>query len=367
MNFRWKVWFASHALVSHGVVARSKVSVPLTNTINLYTVPMGIGQPPQFRDLALDTGSFVAWCGAITPYVATKSTVNLNLHMHINYGVGYVDGSYVNDTITFESGNGGARIEIPNMTIGNATTSVGLDGYDGQIGLNPVPRKDPSVIENQTLMAYMWSGGFLEKNMFSVSFKPTRSMTPEKNGLITFGGIEPSLFIGQIYWYSCQTDGYWWDWTVDVTYGKVELSSGPIRGIFDTGLTLGPSLSDDLFAKYLAEIPGAIWDADDFAKNNPDWSVNRHLLKIPKTSISQMNDLCFTASDKRPWCFTPEAQLVPEGVLPDDTYRYSFITPGSGKSSFSFGMKGHERYYVVYDSENYRIGLAETAWTKTKF
>ncbi|EGG09096.1 aspartic peptidase A1 [Melampsora larici-populina 98AG31] len=375
-----QVCFAAVVLVGHAIGARSKLSIPLTNTIDLYTMPMGVGEPPQFRDLALDTGSFVAWCGAVKPYVVTKSTVDLHINMRINYGVGFVRGSYVNDTITFESENGNERIEIPQVTIAKAATSVGIDGYDGVIGLNPAPKDDPSVVENRTLMTYMWNSGFLEKNMFSLSFKPTRSMTPEKNGVITFGGIEPSLFIGQLYWYNCQTNGHWWDWTVTISYGKTALSPGPIQGIFDTGFTLAPTLSDDLFSKYVASIPGAIWDHDDFVKNNPEWDVNPHLLKIPKTSISQMNDLCFTASDQRPWCLNPEAQLIPEGVLPDDSYRYSYITPvceiyhvrrsktcGLILTVNLVGMKGHERYYVVYDSENYRIGLAETAWTNMKF
>lgn len=91
--------------------------------------------------------------------------------------------------------------------------------------------------------------------------------------------------------------------------------------------TLAPSLADDLFDKYVAAIPGAIWSNDDYWNNNADGSVNRHLLKIPKISVNQMKDLCFTADDQRPWCLTPEAQLIPENQLPDDKYRYSYVTP----------------------------------------
>lgn len=94
------------------------------------------------------------------------------------------------------------------------------------------------------------------------------------------------------------------------------------------GTTLAPSLADDLFDKYVADIPGAVWRADDYFKNNPIGLVNRHLLKIPKTSISKMKDLCFTAFlDQKPWCFAPEAQLIPEDQLPDDKYRFSYVTP----------------------------------------
>ncbi|KAH9810818.1 aspartic peptidase A1 [Melampsora americana] len=368
-KFGWQIYLASCALVSQGIQAASKVSIPVTNAIHLFTLPLGVGNPPGVHHVGLDTGSHAAYVGAIKPYVKTKTTVDLQVALRVDYAHGYVDGNYLNDTITFQSENGSGRIEMQTI-IGNVSKLVGFDGFDGLIGLNIAPKNEPAYFMNTPLTVFMWQRGLLEKNMFGLSTKPTRSMKPEKNGMITFGGIDTSLFIGQISWYKCNT-GSWWDWTATISYGKTALSAGPIQGIFDTGFTLGPALSTDLFNKYVAAIPGAVWDNDDYHKNNPGGYVNRHLLKIPKDSISKMQDLCFTASDKRPWCFTPEAQLIPEGVLSDKTYRYSYITPSNGSdpkvSTFNFGMKGHERYYVVYDAENYRVGLAETAWTKNKF
>lgn len=373
MKSGWTLRFTSCAILrlSHAIAVQpSTISVPLTNAINLFTIPMGVGDPSGIHHVGIDTGSLVAWCGAVTPYVKTQSTIDLQLPMRINYEFGDAEGTYVNDSITFKSDDGYHQIAMPKVTIGKISSPVGFDGYDGLIGLNPVPRESGpnSAIENQTLMVHMWNRGLLKKNMFAVSGKPTKSMTPEKNGLITFGGYEPSRFIGQMYWYECRSGSHW-DWTATVHYGETALSSRPIRGMFDTGFTIGPALSPDLFSKYLSSIPGAIWDPEDVKQNNPGGNINRHLLKIPKSSISQMKDLCFETLDSKNWCFTPEAQLIPENLLPDQQFRYSYVSPSHGTkfSSFKFGMKGHERFYVVYDVENYKIGLAETAWTKTKF
>ncbi|EGG09272.1 aspartic peptidase A1 [Melampsora larici-populina 98AG31] len=357
MKTRWIQHFTTCVLLSQSIQVRSKVSIPLTNAINLFTVPISIGDPSTIHHLGIDTGSLVTWCGAITPYVETKSTVNLNLPMQINYGFGDAEGVYVNDTISFKSEDNDHQIIMPKVTIGKISSPVGFDGYDGLIGLNPVPwESDPnSIIETQTVMVHMWKRGLIQKNMFAVSGKPTKSMKPEKNGMITFGGYEPSLFVGELYWYDCYSGSHW-DWTASVRYGETSLSSGPIRGMFDTGFTIGPALSPDLFKKYINSIPGARWDSQDFQQSNPSGNINRHLLKIPKSSIHQMKDLCFKTQDFKDWCFTPEAQLIPENVLFHQTYRYSFVSPfhGTKLPSFKFGMKGHERFYVVYDVENYK-------------
>ncbi|KAH9812376.1 aspartic peptidase A1 [Melampsora americana] len=370
MKSEWTLHLASAALVSQAIGARSKISVPLTNTINLFTIPIGVGEPSGIHHVGIDSGSRVTWCGAVTPYVTTKSTVDLEVSMRIMYEYGDAEGKYVNDTVTLKSEDGYHQIKLPKVTIGKISSPIGFDDYDGLMGLNAIWKSDrSSEIENQTLMVHMWNRGLLKQNMFAVSGKPTKSMTPEKNGVITFGGYEPSQFIGKMYWYSCKSGSHW-DWTASVSYGRTALSSGPIRGIFDTGFTIGPALSSDLFTKYVASIPGAIWNQDDFKKYNPSGNVNRHLLKIPKTSISQMNDLCFKSDDEKNWCFNPEAQLIPEDLLPDSNFRYSYVSPFHASTnpnlpSFKFGMKGHERYYVVYDVGNYKRQLGRRPNFKT--
>lgn len=110
------------------------------------------------------------------------------------------------------------------------------------------------------------------------------------------------------------------------------------------------------------------------------------MLRIPRASVAEMEDLCF-CSGGRTWCLVPEAQLVPDGVIPgaDPEYRYGYVSPiqssvagqqdstfackSTGHDLFSWpfawltnvltyrvvGMKAMERFYTVFDLANYRV------------
>jgi hypothetical protein len=95
----------------------------------------------------------------------------------------------------------------------------------------------------------------------------------------------------------------------------------------NSGYTNTPALPRDLFDKYVLSIPGALWD-DSWLSLNPSGSVNKYMLKIPSSSVAEMEDLCFTAKDVR-WCLCPEAQLVPDGLITDGEpgYRYGYVSP----------------------------------------
>lgn len=368
----WVICLSGCFLASVVIGKPSKFSLPLFNDINLYGIDVGVGDPPNVHRLAIALGTSNTLIGHEIPYVHTRSTVDLNQPFQIDHMYGKASGKWVNDTISL--GSGSNQIVLPKIMVGDVSSGSfsGFGKCDGMFTLNRVgdTAAHPEKESDWTPMLYMWHRNLLEKNVYSLSFKPTRTLEPEQNGMITFGGIEPSLFVGKLYWYSCQSNKGW-DWTVEISYGSKKMYPTPLMAVLDPAWVLGPSLADDIFQDYIAGIPGSVWDYDDFRKNNPLSSVNRHVLKIPKASVSEMKDLCFTAADKRPWCLTPEAQLLPEDMFPDPTYRYSYITPiGSTVeqgSTIVIGMKGLERFYSVYDRENYRIGLAETAWTKTKF
>lgn len=94
-----------------------------------------------------------------------------------------------------------------------------------------------------------------------------------------------------------------------------------------SGYTNSPALPRALFEKYVVSIPGALWD-DSWLTLNPAGQVNKYMLRIPRASVAEMEDLCFTSGD-RSWCLVPEAQLVPDGVITDGEpgYRYGYISP----------------------------------------
>jgi hypothetical protein len=54
---------------------RDVISTSATNDGYIYSASVGIGSPPTYYDLLVDTGSSDTWVGAGKPYVATNTSV----------------------------------------------------------------------------------------------------------------------------------------------------------------------------------------------------------------------------------------------------------------------------------------------------
>ncbi|KAI9621428.1 hypothetical protein H4Q26_015730 [Puccinia striiformis f. sp. tritici PST-130] len=358
-----------------------KTSIPIVNEKHLYTIPVGFGSPPQYHRLGIATGSANTYTGSIVQYKQTQSTFDLHQQLFIPYGYGNATGKLVTDTITL--GESETSVKLTNTTVGNVTKLVvrvslwsykpWFEGFDGLLGLGlsseSYPRNEENIGQLLTPTGLMYDRGLLEKVMFGLSFMPTRK-DQDPNGILTIGGVEPSRFVGDLTWYPCSSYRTW-DWTASISYGENDLSGKAIMGAFDTSYTNTPALPRDLFDKYVLGIPGALWD-DSWLSLNPSGSVNKYMLKIPSSSVAEMEDLCFTAKDVR-WCLCPEAQLVPDGLITDGEpgYRYGYVSPlqttVNQEAKFILGMKAMERFYVAFDLANYRVGLAQTEWTSSTF
>ncbi|KAH9811582.1 aspartic peptidase A1 [Melampsora americana] len=369
------VLFLSVVFVRSEQTEKVKLSIPIVNSLNLYTLNVGIGTPPTPHPLGIATGSANTFAGAFNPdtFQSTPSTTHLQKPFFIPYGYGNVTGTLLSETLTFTANEN--SLTLPNVTIGNVSKLVGFDGFDGLLGLGlsseSYPRDAENIGELLTPTGIMYDRELLEEVMFGISFMPTRS-APDPNGLITFGGVNPNRFIGDLVWYPCSSY-HTWDWKASISYGDATLSESELRGSFDTSYTNSPALPRYLFDKYVVSIPGAVWD-DSWLDLNPAGQINEYMLRIPRASVAEMEDLCFLSGDRK-WCLVPEAQLVPDGIVPnaDPAYRYGYVSPiqtadaSQRNSTFVFGMKAMERFYVAFDLANYRIGLAETEWTNCTF
>lgn len=348
-----------------------KSSITIVNRRNLYTVPVGFGSPPQYHHLGIATGSANTYAGSVVPYEPSLQTLDLHQQLFIPYGFGNATGKLVADTLTL--GTAENSVKLTNVTVGNVTQLVGFDGFDGLLGLGlsseSYPRNEENIGQLLTPTGIMYDRDLLEKVVFGLSFMPTRK-DEDPNGLLTIGGVERSKYIGELTWYPCSSYRSW-DWSASISYGENELSKESIMGAFDTSYTNTPALPRELFDKYVLSIPGALWD-DSWLSLNPSGEVNKYMLKIPSSSVAEMEDLCFTAKNTR-WCLCPEAQLVPDGLIEDGEpgYRYGYVSPMQStvhqEAKFIFGMKAMERFYVAFDLAKYQIGLAQTEWTSSTF
>lgn len=99
-----------------------KISIPIVNALNLYTLTVGIGSPPSPHALGIATGSANTFAGAINPFYPTSSTIDLQRPLLIPYGYGNVTGSLLSDTLTFNGPE--STLTLPNVTIANVSKLI---------------------------------------------------------------------------------------------------------------------------------------------------------------------------------------------------------------------------------------------------
>ncbi|OAX34730.1 acid protease [Rhizopogon vinicolor AM-OR11-026] len=335
-------------------------NVPVTNLNYFqYVMYVGVGVPPTYYSLVVDTGSSITFVGTGKPYNRTSTSIATGQNLEVTYDLGYLAGPEYSDTITLSP-----DLVITNQSIGDAVTYTDWPGVDGVLGIGPVDLTVGSSSPNitslvPTVMDNAREQGLIQQQIMGVSFAPA-STDNEPNGLITFGGINSSLFIGNItYVPITSTYPAAFSWGINITscvYGETTIFSTSTAGIVDTGTSL-VALADDFFATYMAAIPGSYYD-------------NQTTFVIPSSSIANMQPLNFTIGST---VFTMDvaAQLIPvdqDSAWGDDPgVQYGTIGPlghlsGQGLD-FILGQKFLEIYYAVFDGENNRVGLAYTNHT----
>lgn len=114
--------FLSVVFVSSEQTEKVKLSIPIVNSLNLYTLNVGIGTPPTPHALGIATGSANTFAGAFNPFQPTPSTTNLQKPFFIPYGYGNVTGTLLTETLTFTANEN--SLSLPNVTIGNVSKLV---------------------------------------------------------------------------------------------------------------------------------------------------------------------------------------------------------------------------------------------------
>ncbi|KAG6333844.1 hypothetical protein ID866_5242 [Astraeus odoratus] len=352
--------YADRARVAHlkNRAAGGAVTVPATSLGYVqYTTSVGIGDPPTYYNLVIDTGSSNTFCGAGTKYVRTNTSIPTGQNVNVTYGRGYFAGVEYLDQVTLAP-----NLIIKNQSIGDALSYAYFAGVDGIIGVGPTALTQgtlyPSVdMEIPTVMDNAVAQHLIECNILGVYFAPTDS-TNDTNGAITYGGVDSSLYVSSVMYTPLTTtypaSNFWGINVTYATYGSTFVIPQSTAGIVDTGTTL-VLFADDLFATYMAAIPGAQLDN------------TTGLLEIPWSSVPEMEPLTLII-DTHYLVMDVAAQLIPSEQTTawggDPSKRYSIINKlgyNSGQGlDFLLGQKFMERYYAVFDGRNNRVGFAYT-------
>ncbi|PCH34945.1 acid protease [Wolfiporia cocos MD-104 SS10] len=336
-------------------------TIPATNLAYVqYTASIGVGSPATYYNLIVDTGSSNTFVGTGKK---TKTSIPTGQEVNVTYGTGYFSGYEYLDQVTIASG-----FVITNQSIGDALEYADFEGVDGIIGVGPIDFTPGTLYpdvnaEIPTVMNNALEQGLISTEVLGVSFAPADSYS-DTNSVLTFGGIDSSLYIGDIAYTpvtATEPAGYYWDVNVTgATYGATTVIPGSYAGIVDTGTTL-IYIADNWYSTYQASIPGAHYDSEDTG-----------LIVIPESSVASLKNFTFQIGGAE-YVLDPTAQLLPQdqntawGGKPG--LQYGYIGPLGSNSGegfdFIIGQKFMERFYAVFDTANERVGFAYTAHTVT--
>jgi len=331
--------------------------VSATNGAVDYTVSTGIGDPPTYYTLLVDTGSSNTWVGADQAYVETSTSVATGETVSVDYGSGSFSGNEYTDTVTLASG-----FAITAQSIGVATESEGFDGVDGILGIGPEDLTCGTLSDEDECIATVtqnaYSQGLISAQEIGISFEPTTSVS-DVNGELDFGGTDSSKYTGTITYTAVTTTepaSYYVGITQSITYGTSTTILSESAGIADTGTTL-ILLSPTAYEKY-EKATGATYDDDT------------GLLRLTTAEYDKLESLYFDIGGTT-YEFTANAQIWPRSLNADigGTSEYVYLVVNDlgsdAETGFDFvnGMTFLERFYFVYNSGTNEVGFATTSYT----
>ncbi|KAI0634429.1 family A1 protease [Trametes polyzona] len=342
--------------------ASDAANLPATNQAVDYVATVTIGNPGRNFSLLIDTGSSNTWVGSrplVNPFLPSLSTGLLQNVVNVEYGSGFVTGVEVTDRLTLPNGP-----TIEGQSIGTALLSGGFSDVDGILGLGPVGLTCGTLLLGDscipTVTDNAFSQGLIPQRLVSFSFEPTSTLD-NTNGELTFGGTDPSKFIGDLHFVpitSTAPASQFVGIDQSITFGSPtgQTILGTTSGITDTGTTL-LLIASDAFATYQTLTGGVLDSATGLLKITPDQFANL------KSIFFNIGGTSFE--------FTPNAQIWPRalnsaiGGTPGNIYLVinDIGSPSGSGLDFIDGMTFLERFYYVFDSGNNRVGFANTPFT----
>ncbi|XP_053165391.1 beta-secretase 2 [Hemicordylus capensis] len=337
-----------------------------------YYLELSIGTPPQKLNILVDTGSSnFAVAGApnadLTTYFNAENSntyKSLGMEVTVRYTQGSWTGTLGTDVITIQGINTTCTINIASIFQSDNFFIKGVK-WHGILGLAYAALAKPS----SSLMTFFDSlvSQVEIPNVFSLQMcgagLPT-SGTGTNGGSLILGGIEPSLYEGEI-WYTPIKE----EWYYQVEILKLEVGGQPLdldckeynadKAIVDSGTTL-LRLPEKVFnavvgaiarTSLIQEFSSGFWSGAQLAcwdKNEKPWTY------FPKISIYLRDE-----NSSRSFRITVLPQLYIQPVLEIGQnlvcYRFGI---SSSSNALVIGATVMEGFYVIFDRAQKRLGFA---------
>ncbi|KAI9282764.1 aspartic peptidase domain-containing protein [Sporodiniella umbellata] len=323
--------------------------VPLTNYMNAqYYGEIEMGTPGQVFTVIFDTGSSNLWvpstrcmsfaCVMHRRYSAGSSTSyrENGTDFVIRYGTGSLEGVMSLDTLRV----GG--IEVVDQGFAESTMEPGMTfamaHFDGIFGLG---YETISVQKTIPPFYNMVRQGLIDQNMFS--FWLSNKTGVEHGGELTFGGMDPDHYKGEVTWSPVTRKGYWEVELENTKFNGEKMNMGSIGAAIDTGtsLLIAPTAVTD----YVNTQIGAVMD-----------QYGQYTLDC--ATVPSLPEFCFTFSGKdfclagKDYVLEVQGECISGFVAMD-------IPPPAGPL-WIVGDVFLRKFYSVYDLDNNRVGFAES-------
>nr|P81498.2 RecName: Full=Gastricsin; AltName: Full=Pepsinogen C-1; Flags: Precursor [Suncus murinus]BAB11753.1 pepsinogen C [Suncus murinus] len=317
-----------------------------------YFGEISIGTPPQNFLVLFDTGSSNLWVPSVycqsqactgharfNPNQSSTYSTN-GQTFSLQYGSGSLTGFFGYDTMTVQN------IKVPHQEFGLSQNEPGTNfiyaQFDGIMGM-----AYPSLAMGgaTTALQGMLQEGALTSPVFS--FYLSNQQGSQNGGAVIFGGVDNSLYTGQIFWAPVTQELYWQIGVEEFLIGGQATGwcQQGCQAIVDTGTSL--LTVPQQFMSALQQATGA--QQDQYGQ-----------LAVNCNSIQSLPTLTFIINGVQ-FPLPPSAYVLNTngycflGVEP------TYLPSQNGQPLWILGDVFLRSYYSVYDMGNNRVGFATAA------
>ncbi|XP_065741125.1 gastricsin [Phocoena phocoena] len=331
----------------------SVASEPMEYMDAAYFGEISIGTPPQNFLVLFDTGSSNLWvpsvycqsqaCTSHTRFnPSLSSTYSTNGQtFSLQYGSGSLTGFFGYDTLTVQG------IKVPNQEFGLSEKEPGTNflyaKFDGIMGM-AYPAL--SMGGAPTVLQGMLQEGALTSPVFS--FYLSSQQGSQDGGALIFGGVDSSLYTGQIHWAPVTQELYWQIGIEEFLIADQATGwcSQGCQAVVDTGTSL--LTVPQQFMSSLLQATGA--EEDQYGQ----FFVDCNSIQSLPTLTFIINGVQFPLPPAS-YILNNDDSFCMLGVEP------TYVPSQNGQPLWILGDVFLRSYYSVYDLGNNRVGFATAA------